>query len=119
MKEFIVKRSQWLRGGKDGNGDGAVSRLRNSDGHKCCLGHVLTQCGLREEDIDDKRVPSEIDKKLEGEFAFFRTIISENDKYLMNEAMRVNDEYGISDQEREDNLKAIFGHTAFTIKFID
>jgi hypothetical protein len=103
MKTFVVKRSQWLRGG--------IGTLRDSDGKQCCLGFVGRQCGVPAKVLLTVSLPNAYDL---GDEQF--------EKYppdiAWNTFSSVNDNPRISDTEREKRLKKLALKNGFRFRFV-
>jgi len=116
----VIKASQWARGKKRGRRRkwaGDTNSLLNYDGSKCCLGIDASVCGLLDDQILDKPMPTAVTdtddnddivgpyigawkQKIEGE---------DGDRHEAQElAVDINDDEGITDDERIRRLRSVF-----------
>lgn len=65
VKSFVIDRKRWLRGGKNGAGRLADSRLRSKSGQMCCLGFYLEACGAKS--LTNVATPEECKRGLPGQ----------------------------------------------------
>lgn len=134
-KKFVVKRSEWLRGGRDGMGGAAASRLIDVLGHKCCLGFAGVQlCNLRPGQMVGCGTPRSADHLISAYRDGMPGLMVES---TLSEIMRVNDvnfETNVlarKSQEleneppeaweawREAKLKELFNEIEIDVEFID
>lgn len=114
-KTVTIKRSKWLRGGKD-------PYMRNPDtGKMCCLGFLARKAGLSTRQINDKREPEDLAQCITG-----LTNVFDDDPHssLTNTAtcldlMCANDENLINDEAREKEIKKLGKKIGVTFKFED
>lgn len=57
VTELTIPRKEWLHG----EGNEASSLLRPSDCKRCCLGHYLKACGLKDQDLQNFTAPSQLE----------------------------------------------------------
>lgn len=108
MGHFIVDRSKWLRG------EGRASLLlRSSDGKRCCLGFVGSQCGFADHELAERGSPESVLGRSGALFPVW--VLGWGGEF----AMRVNDSRELADTEREAKLKGIFATHGHTIEFVD
>lgn len=114
-KTFIIERSKWLRG------VGPNSTLLNEDGDMCCLGQILKQCGIPDEQLESGSVPGDIELPDEVESIATRSDPSYNpsDTEHSFNMMGVNDDIGLSDSLREERLHELAEKAGFSLQFID
>lgn len=110
MKILTIVRSQWYRGHRFGS-----YLLRAADGKMCCLGFDAIACGLDKEMIEQIGNPYEVvvdwHDALPPEY-LSSTRFDRVDNYngettqaqIINEAIQINDDEHISDEEREAKL---------------
>lgn len=118
MRKFIIDRNTWLRGEYSENS----YLLRSSDNKMCCLGQISSQCGISNEELRDRKNPSDliyfgIDVSTKIPFLISRD--SERDSDLTSRAMPINDTPLISDKEREEKLKDLFSESQIELEFIN
>ena len=114
--KFIIDRSKWLRG----EGADPSRLLRVDDGKMCCLGQVAVQCGIHPEDLEDKPAPSDLNRT--ELFRLPEWLLSSGKSFDSNdctEAMRINDQRAITDEERERRLIALFAKHNTELQFTD
>ena len=107
---YEIDRRTWLRG----EGSGVSYLLRRRDGKMCCLGQVALQRGLTESAIIGLAVPCDTTPIQRSKFPEW---IKDESSALINDAMSTNDSCGISDEDREATLKAIFISAGDSITF--
>jgi len=131
MRELVIKRSEWRRGAmlQDHDKWGSVALL-NDRGKMCCLGFDALACGVPIDAIRGFTSPEEVPfeclepdvtkryakgRVREGSFGIY------HNSDFVNEAMEINDDSTISDEQREARLipllKRIGGYDKVT--FID
>jgi hypothetical protein len=113
-KKFVIKRSEWHRGGKESLG---TCQLLNEQGNKCCLGFYALACGLEENQIKDVFYYTSC--KVEP---FIKDVIPNElwkDANNRNMFPRVNDDKKISDKEREVKLTKMFADIGVEVLFED
>jgi len=129
-KKFVVKRSEWLRGGRNGKGVAASSTLRDDDGHMCCLGFAGQQlCDINPIRLRNVATPG--GTYAEDERAFIRGMPGLFSGETMSRIMRTNDNdldipesvHGRPQAEvdawREAKLKELFNEIEIDVEFID
>lgn len=130
IKEFKIKRSNWVRGDKGGK-----SRLLNDQGNMCCLGFFSVACGLSKSDIDDVGEPNEITPspentdKLPGWLVKLECDYNEDENdagyiYFVDEPdteklININDDSELSENTREFKIKEIFKSHDIDVEFED
>ena len=118
MEKLVIDRLKWLRGSRHG-----ISRLHRYDGLMCCLGFECLRRGAEIDDIRDMASPAALAKWSPSLAAsLVGDLIVEEGKRWGNtqeciEAMEVNDETKISDQQRESILVNIFAAWGVELTF--
>lgn len=132
VKSFTIKRSVWARANKEGH-------LLSQIGKKCCLGFYATACGLRDEDIFEIPLPSELND-------IWSTSLSEEDivndtfDYIRDKCIEIHsgtlsylnsledllsnindsDREGLeTDQIKEDYITRLFKSIDIDVTFVD
>jgi len=108
--KFTVDRKTWVRGLKPG----IVTKLLNKHG-RCCIGFVCQQLGATDDELRDKGrisdlapgVKLRIGSGLDGGFTW------------IGEAYHINDDYKITDAEREKRLSELFAANGHEMEFIN
>lgn len=103
-KKVVVKRSHWLRGGKDPQGNNKKPTLCNSKDNMCCLGFMGLEFGYSKGTIYHKPDPFSLSKKgrrLSGKWKVMPISFYSN-------AILINDNKQISAKERERQLRKLF-----------
>lgn len=103
----VVKRSEWGRGGTGGV-------LLSAGGLKCCLGFRCEQAGIPAGNLLDEEMPWAIKghSKLPHWLSTF-------DSNSADAAATVNDDRGLTDEEREAEIIRIFVERGEEIEFVD
>jgi len=132
MKNVTIDRKTWLRGGRNGLGVITDSFLCNTENHMCCLGFALNQIeSIAPEAMTGNGSPYEV-LKMDSDFTTI-TYVAEidddglydgsreisTDNLLTDDAIRINDNGGISDTEREQKLITIFAKSDIQLTFIN
>ncbi len=115
--KFTVKRSEWLRGEAD------AYLLRAKDSKKCCLGFLALAKGFTNEEIYEKGQLEELSVDIPGyvkkcEYEYEESVYFD-DTSITARAIEINDSTAISDEVREEQLKAIFAEAGDEIEFVD
>ena len=131
MKEFTIFRNKWLRGGKDGFGNDEGASLCTDDGQKCCLGHIMTQCGIKKIQLLDKGDPADVltdengqgrprvqSEQLRKAVNFLYNNSKGANTKLTEQAVSINDDHNIDDEERERQLTALFSKNKIRLTFV-
>lgn len=113
MKTFTINRSSWLRASTVET-LGSPSLL-DENGNKCCLGFVCSQILKSDTWILDKADPSDMSINIKD----FNVYVGGKFKNsnLSLEAMLINDNPDINDNEREAKLKALFNRYNYDLEF--
>lgn len=121
MKKLVIKNSQWARG---------YSSALKDDEKYCCLGLHAKACGFTDRDLDDISGPRLLHeeftrKKKENHIDYFETWLdkfedeNEEDFFCTNtlcsNAVEINDEYHLTDEERIEALSKIFAEVGIKI----
>lgn len=118
--DFIVKRSEWYRGHRDGS-----SLLREEDGRKCCIGFVGQQCGIKDSELLGQKAVGGSSDTLTSKWPkwFFSPnaiVVHHLDSSdALYHAYYVNDNSDITDVDREAKLSQLFSLNGDTISFVD
>lgn len=113
--KVVVDRSKWRYGGDKHEDRDGLTLLLNRQGLMCCLGFGCLASGLEPEAILECCTPSSISEYIDGE-----TVYPDELSWLReieNDAIRVNDDKDISDEERESRLKQVFAAHNHEIEF--
>lgn len=114
MKKLIIDRTKWMRG-TNGNG----SALFNPKNEKmCCLGFYAISCGLSEKQIAHKAFPSSLEYHLPDNMKWLLGR-NENNECIENSLATINDWYGTTEQEREEELMQEFAKHNVEVTFIN
>lgn len=126
-RTFTINRTTWRRGGDRLDHTGPTFML-SLQGHKCCLGHIASQCGFTDKDLLLHKGPMSVVLDAGATPAGFLTyrnpcILEGRPGYVLptpltGEAIRINDAPYMSDAEREAQLIALFQRYGYTIKFV-
>jgi hypothetical protein len=115
MREFIVDRSKWCRGGKGGK----PMVVPNEHGNMCCLGFVREQCGAQADpDTESAHMIAEWEKlprRLTVPGGLFARQMSPQGNMLQV----VNDDKTMTDASREDQLNELAVDLGFRFVFVD
>ncbi len=125
--EVIIDRSKWRCGGvhhnhttriKNAHGSHATALL-NQDGYKCCLGFACNQLGnIPDEDMLCSVSPASLYNPFwEGTCIPYLTSKTGENTLLTKEAMKINDDTGLSRASRETALKSIFAMAGVKLTF--
>lgn len=128
MKTFIIKRSKWARGDKNG-----PSMLLNDAGAMCCLGFFSKKLGATKGQLFDVPAPHCLVRKLvdEGKSkagrkwkGLLRGLVKGRLDYveptaLAEDIMPTNDIASIDETSRERRLTEMFAKLGWKPKFID
>lgn len=129
MKQLIIDRKRWLRGG---DGGGYSSYLfRDEDKKMCCLGFWCRSRGLSIDRIRDISSPIEVlnnfDRKDQTKtktktislLSPLLTKNADNDNKICSLLMINNDNNKISEEERERRIGRDFAKIGIKVKFIN
>lgn len=128
MKTFIIKRSKWARGGKNGS-----SQLLNEKGAMCCLGFFSRKLGATPKQIRDVPAPHCLVQKFivddnaplakKWKRLFKGLVVGKLNRLtrtnLADKMMPLNDNEEVSELEREKGLTKMFAKLGWKPKFID
>lgn len=117
VKTFIVKRSQWSRGGQE-NGENGDNFLRCSNGKQCCLGFIGRQSGVKAKDMLKKHMPRSLPKSLYNLFPKLNDSNVDENIGNWQDFSDVNDDIYLSGKEREKLLKELAKQHGFRFKFV-
>jgi hypothetical protein len=126
MKEVIIRRSRWCRGGRAAAG----AALRTESGQSCCLGFVARAYGLKtpvgkgvfsdlaKDKQDCSVLPSPLrplkrkSDYVEGEFTYL-------DTNLHDKLTEANDSSTLKSAEREKRIAALLAKAGIKAIFVD
>ena len=109
VTKLVINRGRWFRGERRG------SRLRReSDGKMCCLGFHAIACGATPEQITEVAAPADF-LLLQRGFVYGENKLSSQ---IIAEAIQLNDNVSLSDQEREQRLKRTFAKAGIEVEFV-
>lgn len=122
VTEFVIKRSEWLRG----EGANNSQLIREKDGKKCCLGIYGLACGITAEEMKFLSEPYQLatikpallPKEMywlvtqDGPMCFNNTLIA-------TELMNTNDVRGIGEYFRERKVAEYFAMKDIIVRFED
>jgi hypothetical protein len=114
--KLTIDRNTWLRG--EGS---VVSRLlRKDDGKKCCLGFYMNACGVSDSEIEEVRLPSDLDD-IPNEAAW---LVEKSNIKNLNvpspiafDLMQYND--ASSQFGREEEITKIFKEAGVEVEFVN
>lgn len=123
-KVFTVNRKKWLRGELD-----VITVLLDSYGSRCCLGFVMKQLGYSDRSMLDVHTPMTVlnreERSKKKDSKKNRRLLCEQkdglykDSLLAQEAIDINDDVFLSEEERESALIELFDSHGCTIQFED
>lgn len=120
VTSFVVDRKNWYRGQSAVN-----SKLLNDEGKMCCLGFYAMACGLRKQDIKNKRTLPEVinlgknwQTKLVDPADTVNNVVMQQSSFLCRELMSVNDFSFLPEEEREKRLMKKFQSIGIEITFV-
>ncbi len=102
---FVVDRSRWGRGGGEGNG----TLLNSVTGKMCCLGFACLAAGHSAEEIDDMRMPSDIEPPLLPRYGTSAIAL----------VAQINDFEGFDDVDREARIIEVLADIGIAVSFVD
>lgn len=122
ISTYVIDRASWRCGGDGPHARGhGITRLRNHEGFKCCLGQVCEQCGILASAMlaiatpgDLRAVLSPVDAEMIAHVATDKN----DDSDFAIAAMNLNDNEDLSDRERERQLRDHFTEHGHRIKFV-
>lgn len=117
--KFTVYRSKWARGHRtDRHGD-KENLLRGLDRQQCCLGFVARELGCTVKAIESRGVPSSAALTPEAQDFFLAPEVGVlwDEKPWIREAAGINDNWYLSDKEREKQLRELFKANGHQIVF--
>jgi hypothetical protein len=118
MKDYlIINRAKWRTGGDPtpigfSTGKGATALL-NGEGFMCCLGFRCHQMGIPKKDLLSISSPGGITT----DWDIPDLIDSRGDTTFTNEAIGINDNCGITSEEREKQITEHFATIGVTVEF--
>ena len=124
--KFTVDRAKWRCGnhGDKKRGKGPTELL-NDGGYRCCLGFVSSQCGIADEHMvyvgEPCSLPVRIAKSLDD--ILVRIAGDDDDETVFNsslsrDAMDINDNAKIGQDERESRLTKLFAKHGHELEFV-
>jgi len=133
MIKVQIDRKTWIRGVDDAYCENDV-RLRNQEGNQCCLGFVCKKLGLTDANILNVATPGSFsDSEYIQDFAIsssklkeiknkitpaLLTVRGHEEKLWVRQAIAINDDVALTEQEREEKLSKLFLKNGFDLKFI-
>lgn len=125
LKELVISRAGWLRGGtlKPGQTSELLSRV---DGRMCCLGFLGRACGLRKSEIEDLGLPSAVAHSVITKWpSEFVEVIEEEgvgvgavNTSLCVGLSNINDSSLTNDRQKEKKIKDLFSMAGWKVKFV-
>lgn len=120
--KLVIDRTRWLRG--EG---GEASSLLRSDSKMCCLGFLAKACDGNEDYFRGNGHPAEVpDIEWPDGIITRREVVDEDfthtvadDSGLTNELILINDDTGISDNDREQSLIDKFALIGVEVEFVN
>lgn len=120
-KTFTIDADKWVCGSFDDRGN---SLLLNKEGHMCCLGQIMSQCGASNDAIKHRCSPDDVERGEASGVGFLvrMATLGRVNSSLTNEAMDIND----SDNDdgscpspwtRAKRLRKLFKAEGITLKF--
>ena len=116
LKSFVIKKSQWCRGGVE-------SYLRRTDGRMCCLGHAGRACGIPAYAMVNMGMPSDLayeDVSIPQQYKdLFIGTGSHGpiDTGLAERLAGINDDAELSDADRMKDIANKFKEVGVTVIF--
>lgn len=115
-KTFTIQRSKWLRG----EGNTKSSLLRTEDGKQCCLGQVMSQCGVPDNELREVGEPSDIsDQDIEIEALCEWDLGTRHQHPSIGRMIEINDDEETEEFERESRLCELAQQAGFSLQFVD
>lgn len=123
MKNLIIDRNTWRKGGSKYNEQCGETRLLNNEGFMCCLGFFCKQAGVPEKYLNTGE-PCDIDiKEYTDLIPELVTYHEGNDVYknthLTEDAINKNDNPNFTNEERETHLTKLFKDNNIDVEFIN
>lgn len=124
-KVFTISRLKWLRGKY--SPDLSRTALCASSGERCCIGHCLTAHGIPDDLLRGKGEPCESGSAVRNvpwlvehrESVFEDDMIDWANSIAAGELMQINDDWEITDSEREEKITAVFRAHGYLPVFVD
>ena len=114
---LIINRAKWRTGGiynsKNQTGIGGTFLL-NSEGFMCCLGFRCHQMGIPKKDLLDKQTPGCI--AADWDIPDLINSHGKNSAFIAK-AIKINDNSGITSEEREKTITEHFATIGVTVEF--
>ena len=107
--KFTVNRKTWYRGKKG-------SSLLRPDGMMCCLGHLSIACGISSDMILNLAMPYDMEHCYPEEYEKMPEKLKPA-HVAQGELASINDNYGMSDEERERRLTTGFADHDIEVEF--
>lgn len=100
--------------------------LRSISKKMCCLGFYAKACLIPESKLEDNSTLAEVNYELSksNEYSVWDTILLDNkrkfndDSYLAEDLMSVNDNRETTDDQKEKKIKKMFAENGITVKFV-
>ena len=117
MKQLIIDRKKWRTGG-DFFTEKGLTKLLNREGYMCCLGFYSLQIGNKtEKEILNMTCPYQVENQIGIE-----SLVSKNgevNSIFAYDAIEINDNDLISNEDREQRLIELFKGEGIEISFIN
>lgn len=109
---LVIYRHKWLRGTEES------VLLDPCTGMMCCLGFDSIRCGLNPSDINERDCPNDVSIHNRNKLPH---LINDHgcNSIFASDAMEINDDITISDEDREDKLKKLFQTVDITVRFVE
>lgn len=115
IKEFTIKRSEWLRGEMDES-----YLLRASDRKRCCIGFYLSACGIDDIDLLAKRSPHDLSSIMGKHWLLHKHTNGEiHDSDKCSNLIISNDAETFTQKQREQQIVEIFAEQGIEASFVD
>lgn len=121
--ELIIDRDKWARGEYVNSKGAASTRLLDSDGKMCCLGFYALVCGFKENEIENEGEPGDVPSDKWPESCLFSEGgnddggLSWSQTFWTREAIAINDNPVLDEDEREQELKEHFAKVDVELEF--
>ncbi len=120
IPEIVVHRDTWLRGNTMGPFPTERVQLINEQGHKCCLGFAGLCWDIPAHTLVNTGTPDEVNWEWKGDHPFSLLVdINDLNTQLARDTVMINDNPTISDEEREEELTALFATKGIVMRFTD
>jgi hypothetical protein len=107
LKSFTIDRKVWLRGES-----GRSMLYRPEDGKMCCLGILMSKCGVPKSVLANRAFSDEIAQEYPKQLPPFLS-----DFYSTDVLMLTNDKRYLSEEKREAIIKEAFKEVGIKVRF--